>query len=639
MKHLYIIFFLLSHLLINSGYSQNKLCPPSGEKKALKYFESAKDARKKANNYKEVKEILIKCIDVDSLYSDAWKLLGDAAWFNKDFSTAEKAYSKAIETCADIGPSPYYRLGSLQYKSKKYANAISALQSFLDHAKINEDDAKDATQTIARAQLLMSPVSFDPKPLNAVSTADPEYLACISPDGDYCFFTRRFEMQAKGSLTPVSVEKFMVSKKVNSVFDKGEPMPIPFNRKQTNNEGSPSISIDNRFLFFTQNNDGNFDIYMSKAIGSGWDDPEPVFLDKADNNFWESQPCLSPDGKILYFASYRDSINEQSDIYISEKRNEKWSSPRILEGPINTAGNEKSPFLHPDNKTLYFSSNGIPGMGGFDIYMSKKDSLGNWTTPVNLGYPINTEADEVGFFVSTDGQHGYFASNSLMSKGGYDIFEFPLYQEVRPEKVLFIKGQISDEEGEGLANAKIELRNTVTRETAEISYDSTTGKYASVVLFNEDYILTVKKKGYAYSSAYLSTTDTSLAAPKKIDIQVSETVKGKAYTLNNILFETNSSVMNHQNEIIVEQFADYLSLNPTLKVAIYGHTDDEGNSSDNLILSERRAKAVYDYLISKKIAESRLSYKGFGESNPLLPNNSELNKSKNRRTEFYIESL
>lgn len=621
------------------AFPQNKLCPPSQEKKALKYYESARDARKKQDNFKEVKEYLLKALEVDSSYADAWKLLGDAAYFNKDFSTAEHAYEKGIEVCADLGAIPYYRLGILKFNKKKYDGAIKALESFLDFSKINEEDAKDAEKTIAKARLMMNPVPFEPVPLEGVSSPDPEYLACISPDGDFCFYTRRFEMQNKGALTPVSVEKFMFSKLENSKFSKGEPMPVPFNRKQSNNEGSPTISIDNRWLYFTKNNDGNFDIYMSKAIGSGWDDPEPVFKKKADNEYWEAQPCVSPDGKKLYFVSIRDSVTQSSDIYTSDLMNGEWSSPKLLNGPVNTPASEKSPFLHPDNKTLYFSSNGLPGMGGYDIYMCKKDKSGNWGNPVNLGYPINTESDEVGFFVSTDGQHGYFASNNLNSRGGYDIFEFPLYKNVQPEKVLFIKGEINDENGDALTNAKIEFQNSVTKEKADVAYDSTTGKYASVILFDEDYILTIKKKGLAFTSAYFSKEDSSLKKPQTVNLKVEETKQGKAYKLNNILFATNSSVMNKQNQTIVEQFAEYLKLNPNMKVSIHGHTDNEGNPSDNLILSEERAKAVYSYLTSKGVPASKLSYKGFGESKPLFPNDNELHKSKNRRTEFYIESM
>ena len=210
---------------------------------------------------------------------------------------------------------------------------------------------------------------------------------------------------------------------------------------------------------------------------------------------------------------------------------------------------------------------------------------------------------------------------------------------MQPEKVLFIKGEIKDENGDALTNAKIEFQNSVTKEKADVAYDSTTGKYASVILFDEDYILTIKKKGLAFTSAYFSKEDSSLTKPQTINLNVEETKQGKAYKLNNILFETNSSVMNKQNQTIVEQFAEYLKVNPNLKVSIHGHTDNEGNPSNNLTLSEERAKAVYSYLTSKGVPAGKLSYKGFGESKPLFPNDNELHKSKNRRTEFYIESM
>ena len=626
-------------LITNLVSAQSKLCPPSENKKAKKYFEEGLEGRKKQKPYKIIKDLLEQSVQEDSLFADAWKILGDVSYYNKDFRIAENAYRKSTAICPDIGPTPFYHLGLLQFEKKDFEGAEKSMATFLDFNKVNEIEAKRATEIIYKSKLMAHPVPFNPKPLKGVSTNDPEYLACISPDGDFCFFTRRFEMQQKGALTPTSVEKFMVSSRKNGEFEKGEPMPFPFNKKQNNNEGSPSISIDNKYLFFTENNDGNFDIYMSKAMGSGWDDPIPVFNKKSDNDYWEGQPSISPDGSTLYFASYRDSITQTGDIYFSSKANEIWGSPNLLEGPVNTSGNEKSPFIHPDNKTLYFSSNGLPGMGGYDIFISRLDSTGNWSSPVNLGYPVNTEADEVGFFVSTDGQHGYFASNNINSTGGYDIFEFVLNENVKPEKVLFIKGELKNDEGEEPLSANIELKNALTKETVNVNYDSITGKYASVVLFNEDYILTVKKKGYAFSSAYFSKDDTTLKEPVKVDLDLIKNQKGKAYTLNNILFETNSANLSKQDRIIIDQFAEYLKLNPELNVAINGHTDNEGNPAENLLLSEKRARSVYDYLVTSGIATSRLSFHGYGETKPLQPNSNPALKAQNRRTEFLIISL
>ncbi len=634
---LFISFVLLLHCLSGS-MAQSKLCPATENKKAKKYLDDAQDARGKGKPYSSVKPIFEKSIEEDSTWSESWKIFGDAAYINKDYKTAELAYSRATSICPDIGPTLFYRLGLFQFDKKKYKEAEKSLSTFLDFNKVNESDAKHATELIYRARLMSNPVPFEPKPLAGISTPDPEYLACISPDGEFCYFTRRFEMQMKGSLTPVSVEKFMVSEYKNGSFGKGEIMPVPFNRKSINNEGSPSISIDNRYLYFTSNNDNNFDIKFCEASLSGWKDPEPVFEKKTDNDFWEGQPSISPDGNTLYFTSYRDSVTQTGDIYISKKNNGKWSSPTLLPGPINTPGTEKSPFIHPDNQTLYFSSNGLPGMGGFDIYYSKKDSSGNWSQPVNLGYPINTEADEVGFFASTDGHNGYFASNSI-SSGGYDIYEFPLYKKAMPARVLFIKGELKNEDGEEPLSADIELKNASTKQSFSVNYDSLTGKYASVVLFDEDYIMTVKKKGYAFSSAYFSKDDSSLIKPVKVDLDLVKNQKGKAYTLHNILFSTNSAEMNRQDKIIVDQFSDYLKLNPGITISINGHTDNQGSPSDNLLLSEKRAKSVYDYLITLGIAKERLSFKGFGETVPLKPNDTAEHKAMNRRTEFVIVSL
>jgi outer membrane protein OmpA-like peptidoglycan-associated protein len=293
--------------------------------------------------------------------------------------------------------------------------------------------------------------------------------------------------------------------------------------------------------------------------------------------------------------------------------------------------------MHPDNKTFYFSSDALPGMGGYDIYMSKLKEDGSWSTPINVGYPINTEADEVGFFVSTDGKKGYYASNSLKGIGGYDIYEFDLPEKVRPEKVLFIKGEVEGDK-EAIASAKIELKKAKGKENYEVTYDTLTGKYASVVAFNDDFMLTVKKQGYAYNSAYFSKEDSTLEAPKKVNLQLKKTEVGQSYKLNNILFSTNSSELNSQDKNILTDFSDYLKLNQGLKVAIQGHTDNSGSPADNMKLSEDRAKSVFDFLSQNGIEKSRLSYKGFGETKPVASNDIEEGKAQNRRTEFVILS-
>ncbi len=618
---------------------QNKThCPESAIKKSNNYFEDAKDAKKSRAPYKKIQDLVLKSIEADSLNGNAWWLYGDAAFAAHDDENMAIAYAKLIEICADASAESYYRLGNYQYKTKNYKGAILNLQSFLDFNKVKEENGLDAAQKIQRAKIMSNPVPFNPVPLKNVSGGDPEYLAVISPDQEICFFTRRFDEVKKGSLYPSNVEKFMMATNLNGEFNKGEPMPPPFNKAINGNEGGASVTIDNKHLFFTVNKSGNFDIYTSDDVNGKWTEPASVGNTINDPKLWDSQPSVAPDGKTLYFASFRDSISMTSDIYVTKKDEEgKWGKPQPLPSPINTKGNEKTPFMHPDNKTFYFSSDALPGMGGYDIYMSKWKDDGSWSEPINVGYPINTEADEVGFFVSTDGKKGYFASNSLKGIGGYDIYEFDLPEKVRPEKVLFVKGKVEGDK-EAIASAKIELKNASGKRNYDVSYDTITGKYASVVAFNDDFILTVKKQGYAYNSAYFSKDDSTLNVPQKVNLQLKKTEIGQSYKLNNILFSSNSSELNMQDKNILTDFSEYLKLNQSLKFTIEGHTDNSGNALDNLKLSEDRAKAVFDFLSQCGIDKSRLSFKGFGANKPVASNDNEEGKALNRRTEFVILS-
>lgn len=616
------------------------ICPPSQNKKAINYYEKAVSGKKSGKDYETIKELLEKSIEEDTAFAEPYLLLGNTAYFKKDFKTMREAYKILIELCPDAAPEPHYRLGSYFYETKKYDEAVKYLKSFLDFGSTaKEKQVKDAEIMIVRAKLMANPVPFNPQQVKGVSTADSEYLAIVSADNELCFFTRRFEMQTKSSLTPVSVEKFMQAKlQKNGDFDKGVPMDWPFNLRNTNNEGGPSISIDNQHLYFTVNNNGNFDIYYTDLKTDGWDPIKNLSTNVNDSMLWDSQPSISPDNRTLYFASYRDSVFKTSDIFVTNKKNGTWSEPVKLASKINTNGNEKSPFIHPDNRTFYFSSDSLPGMGGFDIFMSRKDEKGNWEKPVNLGYPINTEADEVGFFVSTDGKKGYFASNNLGSTGGYDIYSFDLHTAVRPDNVLMVFGQVRNENNEIPYAAKIELKNITNNQVTDVEYDSLTGKYAKAILFDSDYILTIRDDSSAFNSKYFAKDDSTNTKPVKIDLDVKKIELGNAYTLNDILFDSDSYDLKEMSKRVIEDFGAFLRKHSKVKVAIHGHTDNEGGEQNNLTLSNNRAKAVYNYLIKLGIASSRLSYKGFGQTKPVISNDTEEGRSKNRRTEFVIIS-
>ncbi|HNP99222.1 MAG TPA: OmpA family protein, partial [Bacteroidia bacterium] len=335
-----------------------------------------------------------------------------------------------------------------------------------------------------------------------------------------------------------------------------------------------------------------------------------------------------------------DESRPSLELKMIEKREDgSWSKAIRLGSTINTNGNEKSPFLHSDSRSLYFSSDSLPGLGGYDIFMSKMDDKGHWGKPVNIGYPINTEADEVGFFVSTDGKTGYFASNKINNgAGGYDIYSFDLYPDVRPNKVYFQRGDMNGPRNEEIVKASIEIKDASTKQITKIDVDSVTGEYAFVVNFDHDLLLSVKKEGYAFESQYISTRDTINEEPVKRDIELKKLEVGGQYTINDILFNTNSTDLNDTIKTVLDEFSDYMKLNPKLRVSLHGHTDNIGNPNDNMTLSENRAKAVFDYLVSRGIDKARMTYKGFGETKPIASNATESGKARNRRTVFVVTS-
>ncbi|MBK9673403.1 MAG: OmpA family protein [Bacteroidetes bacterium] len=358
---------------------------------------------------------------------------------------------------------------------------------------------------------------------------------------------------------------------------------------------------------------------------------------------WESQPTLSSDGRILYFSSAR-ADSKGMDIYKSEKNDAgDWLPAQNLGAPVNTDGNEKSPFIHSDSQTLYFSSDGQPGLGGFDIFYTKLDmATFNWQLPKNIGYPINTDKDELGFFVSTDGKLGYFSSNQLKGKGagGYDVFSFELYKEARPEKILFIKGEIKDESSANLAKAKIEIKNLDTKKITTIPVDSVSGTYAVVVTIknNEDVLLTVKNPGSSFTSQIIHSADSVIGKPQKLNLSIDSIRVGSTYKINNINYKSNSADLTPESKFILEEFATYLKDNPSIKLEIHGHTDNAGSPTTNLALSTDRAFTIYDVLQQLGISKARMSYKGFGGTKPIANNANEDGKAKNRRTEFVVLS-
>ena len=629
---LFFSFFFSFHLV----FSQECYPEKNKDKKLVKKIEKLIEKR----SYYDA----IDALQNTNQAAVFFELKAEILWRSGDFFNAETQALKAIELCTDNFPKAYYFLGEIAYKRKDYVNADIYLKKAIN-LQIGDPYYSDAIMLYENAkilaQIINNPVKFNPQIVKGISTQDDEYLPIISPDQELSFFTRRSDKMSLQDITTTTIEEFVFSKKINGDFEVGQALTYPFNLES--NEGGASITIDNKILYYTKcirDNKGynNCDIYYVNRENGAWSNVQefPKNISKIDS--WESQPTVSSDGKTILFSSDRSGGYGKMDLYEISKVNDTWTSPKNLGSTINSNENEKSPYLHTDGKTLFFASTNFPSLGGFDIFYSRKDSLGNWQKPINIGYPINTVADEISLFVSTDGNQAYFASNNLNGIGGWDIYSFGLYEGAKPERVLFLKGDLLDENKQIIEDVDLEIKNLTTQEITTIKVDAGTYVSSLTLAKDDDVLITIKKEGFAFNSTYISTEDTSFNSPSALNFEMQSLEQGKSFSIENIYFDNNSYELKRAtNEILIE-FAKYLEVNNTLIIEINGFTDNVGNQADNQLLSENRAKAVRDLILLQGISEKRVFYNGFGESSPITSNDTEKGRGQNRRTEFKIIS-
>ncbi|HSN50688.1 MAG TPA: hypothetical protein VLR52_05605, partial [Bacteroidales bacterium] len=419
-------------------------CTKITDKKIRKIYDDGFDLFKKGN-YGEATIRMRNVLAQEPDFYEAYWILGYINYKkkNSNFKEAEKNLLRLIELCPSYNIYAYLYLAEIKYGAEKYQEAVKFLNSFLaDVDKIKSDEDYNRAESLLKyskfyLEMIDHPVPFDPKVVHGISTPEDEYLPIISPDNLVALFTREKKIPpARDAILQTAAkmkERFMFSmRQANGQFSEGEEMPEPFNKND--NEGGASLSIDNNTLYYTvckpdkNGTYNNCDIFYSEFVNGEWTPIRNAGTNINQPGSWESQPSISPDQKTLYFVSDRNGGYGGYDIYRSAKNADgEWGAPINLGPVINTTGNEKAPFIHPDGKTLYFSSDGQMGLGGYDIFYSRLAENGTWSKPVNIGYPINSPEDEAGFFVSTDGQTGYFTSNKFNGTGGYDLYSFPLY--------------------------------------------------------------------------------------------------------------------------------------------------------------------------------------------------------------------
>lgn len=635
--------FLLLILVCSMSFAQPGKYTTTNSK-AIKYFESALKNYQDRDN-KSAEEDLRKALEKDPDFVEAYHLMANIYVEAKQLEKAAEQYEKSFLIKADFFPNSYYTVANIYFNIGKYTEAKNKYEKFLTYPSGPDEYRYMAKKNILNCEYaelaIKNPVPFSPVSMgDNINTFNHEYFPSITADGKYFLFTRNLkDDQAVAGYQ----EDFYVSKQTNELkWDESHPMGPPINTPD--NEGAPSISADGQIIVYAgcnrQDGKGSCDIYYSRKVGNKWSKPVNIGPPINTRN-WETQPSFSSDGKTLYFVRgqvTREGVKNQ-DIYYSVLSKEGyWGEPVSIGSKINTPDREESVFIHPDNQTLYFSSNGHIGMGGLDIYMSKKQPNGEWGKPINLGYPINTYNDENSLLVSPNGEIAYFASNREGGKGGLDLYQFDLYKDVRPEKITYVNGKVFDVRTKKPLGATFEL---IDLETAQIVIESESnignGEFLVCLTANKNYALNVSKNGYLFYSENFSLKEIAdLSKPFQMDIPLQPIDTGTSVVLKNIFFETNKFDLKEESKSELQRLVDFLTTNKTLKVEIGGHTDNVGDKKQNIVLSQNRAKAVYDYLVAKGIVADRLTYKGYGDTLPKVPNDTPENKAKNRRTEFKI---
>jgi outer membrane protein OmpA-like peptidoglycan-associated protein len=612
--------------------------------KAIKNFENALKFLD-VNNYDKVREALGDAIKADSNFIEAHMLLGDVHAQQDHFKDAAAEYRKAYRINPDFFPAGYYSFATYEMQDGQYEAAKEHFLKYLSLPPSNSEKKADAELQLKNCDFAMDalkhPIPFNPQILGPnINSEYDEYFPSFTVDESELLLTRNLTSKEN----PEGQEDFFISEKVNGEWQKARPLGAPVNSDL--NEGAPSFSSDGKLIFFTEcdrpESYGSCDIYYSRLSGNKWS--KPINLGPVINTAaWESQPSFASDGKTLYFVrgSARKKNMHDYDIYVSTITANGWSEPKKLPANINTPMSEQGVFIHPDNEALYFMSDGLPGMGGDDIFVSKKRPDGTWGDPVNLGYPINTSGNEMKLIVNPKGDKAYFSSNRLGGSGGFDLYSFDLYGAVKANPVSYVKGKVVNSQSAQPVGAKFEIIDLSNGNTiVESNSDAMTGEFMVTLPTGKDYALNVSKEGFLFYSDHFSCRDSSNTKEAyHLDISLHPVVAGEKVILKNIFYETNSYDLKSESMPELQKVISFLKSNPKVTIEISGHTDNVGDVKSNQMLSEKRAKAIYDFLIKGGIEPARMIYKGYGETKPLAINDTEEGRSQNRRTEFTITSV
>ena len=615
--------------------------------KATKLYEKAKKLQ-----YMEAEaslELLQKAYKICPTSEQIIFLLADIQNTEKNYTEVVSVLSSYVNSNGIKNPKANYFLADAQMQIFDFEAAIKNYKIYLDSEATNRTLRLRAARKIKDAQFskysYANPkeatfISFSP----SVNSKASEYLPIMTADESIMVFTRR---------ETVTEEAYFIERKPDNTWTSPRTLvglPPQFRK------AAVSMSIDGQMLVFAMADHprgiGNFDLYYMEIKNGEWTQPSN-FGPEVNTPGWESQPCISADGRTVFFSTDRKGGEGGYDLWKTKRQLDgSWSAPTNLGLDINGPENEESPFIHRDQRTLYFRSESHPGLGSFDIFMSRMIRFKKWTEPVNLGYPINTRGNDGSLFVSLDGKDAYISSNvdhlnlsdykKQEIKKDLDIYSFNLAEEFRPIPTTYIKLKFVDVNQEP-QSPYIELLDYRNGDTLFIGTPDEKGQLLICLPMESEYALSAQSNTHLPHFERFEPTKTSWSlepVTKTITLQahkaVTVTTPSKPVIMKNVLFDTDEATLTSPSFVELDKLVMFLTYQKEAHIVIRGHTDNVGEEDSNVDLSTRRAKTVYAYLIDKGIAPARLAYEGLGESIPISSNETEDGRQQNRRTEFVI---
>lgn len=634
MRYLFFLVFVSFFIPSNA----QKPVYSTKSKKAIEQYEIGKNFLISRKFY-DALPCFERAIEKDKQFVEAYIALAGCHRILRDDQKVKENLLIAFSIQPNIPDATYeyFSLASLLFREGDYKNTSFYIEKFFSFKPTDKriiPFAEKLRKSCAYAEVAMkSPLDFKPTALPApINQFRNQYFPSLTADGQYMLYTVR---NATGKFDD---EDLYFSEKKENNWTEPQQVGSTINTKEY--EGASSISGDGKTLVFTYGTRSEpCDLYYSKKTGNEWSKPKSLGVN-VNTKDWDSQPCLSADGRTLYFSSERRGGFGREDIWITRlDTNDVWTNP-VNAGPqINTSDSEFTPFIHPNGTTLYFASKGWDGMGGSDLFMSEKLNETEWSTPKNLGYPINTFSDELGLCISSDFSVGYYSQDQSYALGKYasSIFSFQVPESLKgTQKCVYLKGKVLNDATSQPLKVKIELINLQTGVTEQnIVSDEQTGAYLLVVPSNKNYGLFVSAVGFLYQSLNFNTETEAFASKESFDVRLKPIQKNMEVALRNLFFETKKYELDTISTTELVKLVNLIKVN-SLRIEISGHTDNVGTPVDNQILSQKRAQSVCNYLISKGIKKEMLVFKGYGEAKPIGDNLTEEGKKINRRIEIKI---